>query len=430
MCGISGIFQPDGGAELSSAIRMNSLIRHRGPDSEGYLIVGDDGPIPVAGTDTDPSCMASTLPYAPRKAAGSDRGRAILGHRRLSIIDLTDTGHQPMSDPTGRYWISYNGEIYNYIELRRELEALGHRFVGHSDTEVLLAGFIEWGQGVLGRLRGMFAFVILDLGRDLAFAARDRFGIKPLYLRPVGRGLLLGSEIKQLFGADERPRANGNRLYDFLAFSLQDHTAETMFEGIWQLPAGMSLTFPLADPRLVEFRRWYRVRPVEFSGSLSEAGEEFHRLLASSVSEHLRADVPVGSCLSGGLDSSSIVGLVHENLANQGSTHLQHTFTATSDDPKLDESSWARMVVSATGASSHEVQPRLADLAAQLDRVVWHMDEPFGSTSIFAQWSVFELAHQNQTKVLLDGQGADEQLAGYHNAFGWFLADHLYRLPS
>ncbi|MEI2717420.1 MAG: asparagine synthase (glutamine-hydrolyzing) [Candidatus Nanopelagicales bacterium] len=423
MCGITAVFDPRGVAQ-ADLVRMNDVIRHRGPDSEGYVLLGKAEPRVLAGPDTDPACLRADLPFTPRGQDPTERAAtAGLGHRRLSILDLTPAGHQPMSSADGRFWIVLNGEIYNFVELRRELQSLGHRFLGHSDTEVLLAGYAEWGPDVLPRLRGMFAFVLVDTRVGRAFGARDRFGIKPLYYRLRNGRLLVGSEIKQLLLNGGPNRANGPRLYDFLNFSIHDHTDQTMFADIMQLPAGHCMSLSLAEPDRLMVSRWWRLEPRPFEGSLVEAGDVFRDLLQDSVREHLRSDVPVGSCLSGGLDSSSVVCLMRRELDQTDSGQVQRTFTATSSEAAIDESNWARMVVDRVNADSHWVQPDMAALPELLPDLTWHMDEPFGSSSVLAQWSVFRLARDSGTKVVLDGQGADEQLAGYSTFFGLRLAE-------
>lgn len=429
MCGITAVIHPAGLASLSTVIRMNDLIAHRGPDSEGYVVIDETGPVALGGPSTDPSCVGSGTSFAPTGSAERSvelGGIAVLGHRRLSILDLTATGHQPMATPDGMLWVVFNGEIYNYVELRAELSALGHRFVGTSDTEVLLTAYREWGIGCLERFRGMFAFVIVDRPAGVALAARDRFGIKPLYYRATANGgLALGSEIKQLLVGEGVPaRVNGSRLYDFLNFTIHDHTDETMFSDVRQVPPGGFLRIPLAAPYEAAPARWWTLEsePGAFSGTLEEAGEQFAALLGHAVSEHLRSDVPVGSCLSGGLDSSTLVCLIQQRLAGTGAPR-QRTFTATSSDRSVDETDWARLIVDAVDAESFTVEPRMDAIAELLPTLTWHMDEPFGSTSILAQWSVFELAARSRTKVLLDGQGADEQLAGYMPFFAWRLVE-------
>jgi asparagine synthase (glutamine-hydrolysing) len=271
----------------------------------------------------------------------------------------------------------------------------------------------------------MFAFVLYDRARNLLYAARDRFGVKPLYYWVSPEGLVaLASEIKQFAGLPGwRPRLNGQRAYDFLNWSVQDHTDETLFAGVYQLRGGEALALELDRgnaPRpgaRLPVGRWYDLRPAAFSGTFADAGHEFRRLLTDSVRLRLRADVPVGSCLSGGLDSSSIVCLVNGLLRGQEAQSLQQTFSACATVKRYDERDYIDEVVRHTGVAARYVYPPLADLFGSNDRITWHQDEPFASTSIYAQWQVFGLAAAHGVKVMLDGQGADEQLAGYHSFF-------------
>lgn len=431
MCGLTAIVAP-APIPLAALVRaMTKVVAHRGPDDEGYVFLPvRDAAVVAGGAATPEACYRHAALYAPRPAIQKlEQVPALvaLGHRRLSIIDLSPAGHQPMCSADGRHWIIYNGEIYNYIELRDELKSLGQAFQTHSDTEVILAAYSRWGKDCLHRLNGMFAFVLFDRERRKLFAARDRFGVKPLYywISPGGF-IALASEIKQFSGLPGwRPRMNGQRAYDFLNWGLLDHTDETLFEGVFQLRGGEALELDLqGDParfirpggRLPAYR-WYELGPRPFSGTPAEAGQEFRRLLTESVRLRLRADVPVGSCLSGGLDSSSVVCVMNELLRAHDAHALQKTFSACATVKRFDEREFIEEVVRHTGTDAHYVYPRLDELFEVLDRITWHQDEPFGSTSIYAQWHVFELAAKEKVKVILDGQGADEQLAGYHNYF-------------
>jgi asparagine synthase (glutamine-hydrolysing) len=354
-----------------------------------------------------------------------------LGHRRLSIVDLSPAGHQPMCTADRRYWIVYNGEVYNHNELRKELEKAGNKFVGHSDTEVILASYAQWGKDCLSRFNGMFAFIIFDAKERKLFAARDRFGVKPLYYWRSPDGLLaFASEIKQftvLPGWDAR--MNGQRVYDFLNWGLMDHTRETLFRDVYQLQGGEALEVRLAENRPdLPVYRWYHLKPGGFHGTQDKAAAEFHRLLKDSVRLRLQADVPVGSCLSGGLDSSSIVCLVNDILHDSGDEKFQKTFSATSSIRMYDESRFIAEVVNTRKIEAHYIHPELDNLFTTLEELAWHQDEPFGSTSIYAQWNVFKLAADNQMKVMLDGQGADEQLAGYHSYYAPLFVDLFRRL--
>jgi asparagine synthase (glutamine-hydrolysing) len=416
---------------------MLDSIRHRGPDDEGWAAFcgADFAATFGGGPDTREACYAADLPYSPEPHANPPQNASLLlGHRRLSILDTSPSGHQPMSYGDGRYWIAFNGEIYNHSEMRLELEGLGHRFVSRSDTEVLLAAYAQWGQVCLERLEGMFAFVLVDRVRATLFAARDRFGIKPLYYWVApDRCLAFASEIKQ-FSVLPGWRAvlNGQRGYDFLAWGIIDHTDETMFRGVYQLRPGTAVQIALKRPldlgkgeRLASYE-WYRLAGSSFAGGMEEAAAGFKDRFEATVRAHLRADVPVGSCLSGGLDSSSIVCAMNDLLTRDGVQEKQYAFSSCSVIPRFDEREYVEEVVRHTGIEAHYVYPDLTRMFDQLDRITWHQDEPFGSTSIFAQWSVFALAADCGVKVMFDGQGADEQLAGYQGYHGALYAS-LFR---
>ena len=374
------------------------LASHRGPDGRGWRVF-----------DTV-------------------QGQLALGHRRLSVIDLSDAAAQPMSYADDRYWITYNGEIYNYIELREELAAAGFRFRTSSDTEVLLAAYANWGEAALDRLVGMFAFVLWDGMAETVFAARDRFAIKPLYFYVSAQGVAFASEIKQLAALPEfAAKLNLARAHDFLSAGIMDHTTETMFDGVGQLQGGECVRLYLRGWRSTEalpVRRWYGiVEPGTLELCERSSARRFAELLSQSVRMHLRSDVPVGSCLSGGLDSSSIVCLMARELDALGDGARVHSVSACYDVKAVDERHYMEMVVDRTNSTPHWCYPRVEDAYALAERITWHQDEPYGSTSIFAQWCVFEEASRAGLKVMLDGQGADEQLAGYHGCFPYYFAN-------
>ena len=437
MCGISGLLSPSGIA-VRNLVAMNTLIRHRGPDDEGYVLFSKDTPTCLAGNDTVQEVIRAPIPWSPTQLISADISEdAILafGHRRLSIVDLSPFGHQPMSYADARYWITYNGEVYNYLELRTELEAAGCDFISHSDTEVILAAYALWGEACVARFNGMWAFAIYDTINRSLFLARDRFGVKPFYywIAP-DNSLCFGSEIKQFTAYPGwKARVNGQRAYDFLVWGLTDHTDETLFEGVYQLRAGYSVTLDVTawPSQLVQGRlpavQWYKLKPQIFEGSFAEAALQFRDKFIESVKLRLRADVPVGYCLSGGLDSSSIVCVANQLLREQDAHSLQRTFSACAEVERFDERKWIDEVVRQTALDAHYVYPALENLFEVSPKITWHQDEPFGSTSIFAQWNVFQLAAENNVRVMLDGQGADEQLAGYHGYFAPRLAKLLRR---
>jgi len=424
MCGIAALIglAPRDAALVPALTRMTAIVRHRGPDDEGYVLFANEGACALGGNDTPSAVFASGLPYAataPIQASGL-RCRVALGHRRLSILDLSAAGHQPMCTEDGRFWIVFNGEIYNQAPLRSELEASGEAFLSRSDTEVILKAYRRWRADCLSRLRGMFAFVIYDRVEDRVFVARDRFGIKPLYYWFSPQGFLaFASEIKQFTVLPGwRPTVNGQRAYDYLAWDLLDHTDQTLFAGVQQVRGGEYAEVRVQDlTRVLPVTRWYRLVPELFEGSFEEAAGRFGRLLRDSVAEHLQSDVPVGSCLSGGLDSSSIVCLLSDIRRASRDSAPQKTFSACALEKQFDEREFVEEVVRATGVEAHFTYPAFESLFDTLDPLTWHQDEPFGSTSMYAQWCVFRLTAQHAVKVVLDGQGADEQLIGYHAFF-------------
>ncbi len=428
MCGISALVAPHPIALHDALARMTGAIGHRGPDDEGFAsFAGGTLNRVWGGADTPEPVLGSDFPYAPAgRGAGEEPASVALGHRRLSILDLSPAGHQPMCYGDRRYWITYNGEVYNYEELRAELESLGHGFLSATDTEVVLAAYAEWGEACTQRFNGMWAFAILDLEAGTLFVSRDRFGIKPLYYWTSPDGVLaFASEIKQLTELEGwRPRANGRRLRDFLQWSTFDHTADTFFEGVRQVPGGHDLTIRVDAPRAPErARRWYRLEASTRDVCMEEAAGRVRELLSDSVRARLRADVKVGSCLSGGIDSSSIVCLVNRELARAGVSELQETVSSCSELPEFDERQFITAVLEQTKTRAHYVFPESDRLLDDLDRIVWHQDEPFGSTSIFAQWCVFDEARKNELTVMLDGQGADELFGGYRSAYASWIAE-------
>ncbi|MFA6662676.1 MAG: asparagine synthase (glutamine-hydrolyzing) [Bacilli bacterium] len=437
MCGITVlIMRGESSEQLTYITAITDTLRHRGPDDEGFALFGHT-PTQISvfgGEDTPQQVYESDVPYVPRRLVPDTTvGDAILalGHRRLSIIDPTPAGHQPMCSPDRRYWIVYNGEIYNYQELRLELETYGYRFTSKSDTEVLLAAYMHWGRDCLHRLNGMWAFVIYDTHEQILFISRDRFGVKPLYYWFSPEGFLaMASEIKAFTVLPGwNPRVNGPRVYDYLVSNLLDHTSETLFAGVYQIRGGEAAEFRMSDlDTALPIYRWYHLDPQQFTGTFDEAVADFKQLLQDSVRLRLRSDVPGGSCLSGGLDSSSIVCLANDLLREEQKEGFQKTFSACSDVKQYDEREYAEEVVDAQDIEAHYTYPSFEKLIEDLDEIVWYQDEPFKTTSIYAQWLVFELAADHGVKVLLDGQGADEQLCGYQWFFGCRYADHFHNM--
>ncbi len=427
MCGIVGLWhlnrQPINPAALQQA---TTLLRHRGPDDEGYLLVDTATGCPshFGGSDTISQLHLPRL----ENAAGKSFDLA-LGFRRLSILDLSPAGHQPMASADGRCWIIYNGEIYNYLELRSELASHGHRFRTGTDTEVILAAYQQWGRDCLARFNGMWAFALWDNAQRQLFCARDRFGIKPFYYFWNNEIFAFASEIKALLkicGTARQP--NEPIIYDYLHDGYVDHTDETFFAGVKQLPPAHALL--LCDGRLSLQRYWDLASNHQTESAMSDAryAEEFYAIFEDAVRLHLRSDVAIGTCLSGGLDSSAIVCVANKLLFSDRvmSPHLigeqQKTFSSCFDDPRFDERKYIEHVLHATGAEPNYIFPSGSKLLEILPRLVWQQDEPFVSTSIYAQWCVMEKAAERGVKVLLDGQGGDELLAGYPGYFSYYCA--------
>ena len=377
MCGISGIFGHDW--ERSQLDVMVEVQNHRGPDGNAVYL--------------DPA------------------GRAGLGHNRLKIIDLSEAGRQPMVDCEGRYRIAFNGEIYNFLEQRRELEDI-YDFRTRTDTEVLLAAFRQWGEACLHRFIGMFAFSIWDELSGTLFAARDRFGVKPLYYHHRSDGtLLLASEIKALLAAGVPAIPDTGVWASYLSRGLSDHSDRTFWEGIRSLPPGHFLKWREGrleiscwfDPA-TEFDQAFDVRPAE------EVMEEYQSLLMDSVRLRFRSDVPVGINLSGGLDSSTLLGIVR---AVQGAESGIRAFTFVTGDPNYDELPWVRSMLAQTRYPSVVCRLEPGDVPGLAESVSAHQDEPFGGLPTLAYARLFEQARLEGVIVLLDGQGMDEQWAGY-----------------
>lgn len=327
-----------------------------------------------------------------------------------------------------RFAIVYDGAIYNASSLRRDLHALGHKFTSQSDAEVLLRAYAAWGRHALHRLNGMFAFVIYDAHDRKLFAARDRFGSKPLYIWHCKNQLLaLASEIKQLTTLPAfRPRLNPHRAYDFLNYGLTDHTRETLFKRVYQLRGGEFFEYRIeSDDGPLHPVRWYELRARPVSGTFADAAMEVRELFLDSVALQMNADVPVGAALSGGIDSSSIVCAADAHLQALGNPATLRTFSACSEVARFDERSYVDKVVAATRVTPHYVYPTVTDLFSNLDTITWHQDEPFSGTSVFAEWTVFRLVASTDVKVTLDGHGADELFAGYPAFFGPRLLESL-----
>jgi asparagine synthase (glutamine-hydrolysing) len=414
MCGIVGIVNVGkdkiSGAELIDAC---AIINHRGPDDEGFLTWSEDEsatPRIWAGGDT----AESTLHHWKYDKLTPERRFSVgFGHRRLSILDLSPMGHQPMLFPEKGLAISFNGEVYNYLEIKAELLALGHAFTSTTDTEVILHAWSQWGPACLSRFNGMFAFLLLDYNSGMLYAVRDRFGVKPLCYANINDKLIIASEIKQIKTLQGfRANINQDAIANYIALGDVDTTLRTFDNNIQYVQPGYYMAVNLRD-KSISHKEWYKLQPSQWSGGWNDAVDRFRELLTDSVKLRLRSDVTVGSCLSGGLDSSSIVCLAANILQEQGDFVGQETVTACYNEARYDEWEFAKQVIEKTKARPHRTFPDFTQLESDIDKFIWHQDEPTGSTSQFSQWAVFKKTHEVGLKVMIDGQGADEQLAGY-----------------
>ncbi|HVL57422.1 MAG TPA: asparagine synthase (glutamine-hydrolyzing), partial [Burkholderiaceae bacterium] len=390
MCGIAGYYVAETGAgappvQREIVARMRDVLHHRGPDASGIHVEPQIG----------------------------------LGFQRLSILDLSPAGNQPMASADGQCVIVFNGEIYNFVELRAELEAKGHAFRSQTDTEVILASYLEYGTDCVRRFNGMWAFALWDRRKRTLFCSRDRFGVKPFYYRWDGRTFVFGSEIKALLQHPAVPAAeNRARVADYLATGRLDEDHQTLFDGIVQLEPGQSLT--VHERKLVVQRHWTPPADVDESWDWERAVERYRELLIDAVKLRLRSDVQQGLLLSGGQDSSAIAGVV-SHLTGSGSLSQREalksgklvSFSGMLADEGLDESQYAEAVIREHGLDAVRVVPDTDEIVASFERVLWANDEPLTTSNSLMHSLLLSRVHDRGIKVLLSGQGADEVLAGY-----------------
>ena len=393
--------------------KMINCLQHRGPDAEGIWI--------------------------------SNYASAGLGHRRLSIIDLSDNGIQPMhltpslsingEGDALRYTIVHNGEVYNYIELKEELVRKGYIFRSQTDTEVIAAAYDCWKNNCVDHFDGMFAFAIWDEKEKELFAARDRFGEKPFFYYYDREKFLFASEIKALWDAGIEKKPNLKMIFNFITIGYVDNPNqpdETFFENIKKLAPATYLKYHLPSQKLT-FKKYWDIDPGEQQGNVNdtEALEKFNFLFTTSVKRRLRSDVAIGTSLSGGIDSSSIIATVTQfgtlNGEHQTKNFKPETFTAVFPGFEKDESVFSKQVANQFGLKQHTIHITADEFINDWQKLLQCQEEPFGSASVYAQYKVFELAKQYRVKVLLDGQGADETLAGYHKYYKWYWQELFHK---
>lgn len=396
MCGICGIYSIQGGysrSAVSSLLQSSTkFLNHRGPDDSGFET------------------------FQIRQHNPDSLGFLCLGHARLSVIEISNAGHQPMFGADGCYSVVFNGEIYNYRELREDLCALGHSFKTQTDTEVLIAAWAQWGADCLPRLKGMFAFAIYDKAAESVTLARDGFGIKPLFYHSNSERFAFASEIPALIELmPHRPALNLQRCYDYLVHGHYDFGAETFLQDVLQLAPGHHVTLDMGSGVLGAPICWWRPSIAQRRDwTFPDAVEATRAAFLENIRLHLRSDVPLGAALSGGVDSSAVVCAMR---------HVEpqmeiNTFSFIASDPRVSEEKWVDQINSYIGARAHKVRVSPDDLIRDLDDLIATQGEPFGSTSIYAQYRVFQAARAAGVVVALDGQGADEMLAGYNGYAG------------
>jgi asparagine synthase (glutamine-hydrolysing) len=423
VCGIAGVLSVELPMSAEIISIMTSMLRHRGPDDEGYIALDTQEesrkPYTLSGAESK-----VTADFPLKQFIG--KANLYLGHRRLAILDLSPAGHQPMKYGD-QLWIVFNGEIYNYVELRQELKTAGYMFTTETDSEVILAAYDLWGETCVTHFNGDWAFCILDLRQCILFLSRDRYGIKPLYFTKTEEYFAFASEIKAILALPFVPRLlNHEMAFHYLGLFCRTHTNETLFEGVQQLLPGQNMQVDIRTGR-IQKRQYYTLSYCRELGAYDHKkalsyAKNIRDLLFEAVRMRLRADVPVGTCLSGGLDSSAVVAIMAKLLGTEAETLIQNTFTASFPGEPIDEGHFALSVIKNTGAVSHFVYPTREEFLQSLPMILYHQDEPFGGTSVYSQWKVMQEA-SNYVKVILDGQGGDEIFAGYRDYQMSFLAN-------
>lgn len=385
MCGISGIINKNGNKVDKKEIKeINDLISHRGPDDEGFFF----------------------------------EKNFVFGHRRLSILDLSSDGHQPMHY-LEKYTITYNGEVYNYLEIREELVKDGYKFVSNTDTEVILASYDKWGEECVNKFNGMWAFTIYDKEKEILFCSRDRFGVKPFYYTEVGNQFVFGSEIKQLLAFYDERYVNKKILMDYLVIGYENHTNETFFENIFKLEQSHNLIYDLKTNNF-EIKRYYDLKKEELRLDEKLSIKAYSSKLIDAITLRLRSDVKVGTCLSGGLDSSTIAAIA-SNIYNSRTNDRFIAIHAKSSQKSSDESLFAQEVANYCNLNLKTIEPTLDEFINCMDDVIYTQEEPFGGPSIFMQYFVMKKSKELGCTVLLDGQGGDETLIGYERYYPAYL---------
>ena len=418
MCGIAGIISKNNTVSLKDTVfAMSQSIKHRGPDGEGFAFFSNTHSAPVYSSETPiVNKESKTFLFNPNISIQNIESNYSIAfaHRRLSIIDLSESGHQPMCDTQGDYWITFNGEVYNYIELREELKNKGHVFVTQTDTEVVIEAYKEWGFECLQKFNGMFAFSLYDKKNNQVFCARDRVGVKPFYYSNTNSSFAFASEYKAFIKSKLVPfEINEIQQFDFIINGNLENQEQSLFKGIYELKPSHYLVYNLSS-HTFNVNCYYHL-PNNSTDNLGESRiiDVIEEKLLNAIRLRLRSDVEVGSCLSGGLDSSIIAG-VTKFLQPDNQMKL---FTAVFPNETFDETNYAKEVANFVGGNWFTVSPTADEFFRDIESLNYFQDLPVWSTSTYSQHRVMKLASENNIKVVLDGQGADELFAGYSHHY-------------
>lgn len=393
MCGIAGlIYKNNTPVSKDSIVKMTDEMSHRGPDSEGFFLKDNLG----------------------------------LGHRRLSIIDVSSAANQPfyLED---KHVLVFNGAIYNYLELKEELLALGYTFKTTSDTEVLLASYDCWGEDCVKRFNGMWSFAIFDVEKNILFCSRDRFGIKPFYYYSDEDKFIFASEIKPILEIEKVETANLQTILSFLIINVSDQTNETFFKNIFKLPGSHNLVYDLNTNHFSIYQYYEITFKQEINQlNLEDSIQLFEKEFEIVINLQLRSDVKIGSALSSGLDSSYIASVASKNLKAQNKDENYTAITVGSVDANFDESALSKVITETLGINHDIIKPKPDEFEDSFERVIYNHEEPFGGISIYMQKFLMKEANKLGIKVLLDGQGADEILLGYSRYTAAYLRNHSF----
>jgi asparagine synthase (glutamine-hydrolysing) len=418
MCGIAGIIlkQNTSFNIIERIASMAGSIAHRGPDGEGFVLADENAVTPYFNS-IQKKFTSKDLKFIPKKFLKDAENKnpfLAFGHRRLSIIDLSEGGHQPMCTNDSKLWIIYNGEIYNYIELKKELLEMGYSFLTESDTEVILNAYKHWGFDCVKKFNGMWSFCIYDVEKQLCFCSRDRLGVKPFYYICNNNFFSFASEQKAFVKSGlTAAKINEKALHNYLINGLLESEPGNFFDGVEELFPGQNLIYSIKD-KTISTHKYYELGFTNENDDLPEEEliQRIKEKLYKAVKLRLRSDVEVGTCLSGGIDSSVLSGIMHKVLEKE-----IFCFTSVFRNQSFNEEKYADIVAQKIHAKHKKVEPDEKGFMAGLNDLIYSQDVPIWDTSTFAQYKVMELAKQNKIKVVLDGQGADELFAGYHHHF-------------